>query len=72
MRGLTDPERAILTERGVDHFDREAFSSLLKRGLVNVHDEVLEGGDHIWYYTPSAEGQLALRLDALAREAVMV
>jgi hypothetical protein len=65
VRGLTDRERSELLRSFRDREevqDEEAVESLLARGLLSATDE-----GAWWYYEPTTDAQLALRLDAAVR-----
>lgn len=65
MRGLTTEERYVLTcHVGESPTTLRNVLDLRKRGLIHTEREA-DGG---MYYTVLAAGELALRLDAAARE----
>ena len=65
MRGLTNEERYVLTcSVGTSPTSLRNVLDLRKRGLIHTEREA-DGGV---YYTVLAAGELALRLDAAARQ----
>ncbi len=71
MRGLTDEERAALTDAEV-LFPRELNERLARRGLLKLAwVKFSEDGQSCRrHWSPTAAGHLALRLDAAARSTV--